>query len=74
MSYKTKKLYEEQTKSIYEIAKGTGINKLILYRYANGKEIGKMDCSQVMKISKYLHMDPNTLMYQMYKYQNKENK
>ncbi len=63
------KLYEEQKVSIYKIQKDLGLDRMRLYRYANGIiPIDKIPAKLVLDLAYYLKEEPNDLMKKMTKY------
>ena len=66
------KLYEEQKISIYKIQKDLGLDRMRLYRYANGiVPINKIPTKLVLDLAHYLKEEPNDLMKKMIKYLSK---
>lgn len=66
------KLYEEQKVSIYKIQKDLGLDRMRLYRYANGIiSIDKIPAKLVLDLAYYLKEEPNDLMKKMTKYLSK---
>lgn len=68
-----KKLYEEQTISLYKIQNDLKLNNMRLYRYADGTiPISKMPIELILKLANYLKIEPNILLDKMLEYQEKK--
>lgn len=66
------KIYEEQTDSIFKIQKDLNLDKMRLYRYANGKcSVENMPPKLLNDLAIYFNIEPFVLLEKMKEYSEK---
>ena len=66
------KLFENQKESIYKIQQNLNLDKMRLYRYADGSlNVRNMPAELILKLANYFKIEPNKLYEEMIEYEAK---